>query len=300
MPELIMSIVLFGLVMAAVMRAIVQQQRFHRGASAVVEMRGQLRQATYALPVDLRPVFPAGGDISDWSATSIAFRAFSGSSILCLKPTTTTIVLPPLTLTQNNTLTAWLAHPAVGDSILIYDENMLVGNADDIWRAHEITGSVSVTGVGACTAASGYTVAGDVARPSWQLTISPALSGTIVTGAPVRIFRQVGYELYEAADGRWYLGASDCLPGRTPVCSDPTPVGGPFRPADGDPALSGLSLTYYDAAGTELDPTTDDPANVVRIEIIVRGETDTPFNTMQATGHYRDSLSFVIGLRNRE
>ncbi len=300
LPELLISMVLFGLVMAVVMRVIVQQQRFHRGANEVVAMRGQLRHATYALPVDLRAISPAGGDITDWSASSIAFRAISGNSIVCLEPSTTTLVLPPLTLTKTNTLTAWLALPQVGDSILVYDENMLVGNADDVWRGHVITAVASVTGVNACPTSSGFVVAADAARPSWQLTVSPALSSTIVTGAPIRVFRQVEYALYEGGDGRWYLGVSDCVPGRTPECSDPAPVGGPYRAFDADDSLSGLSLSYFDAAGTELDPATDDPADVVRIEIIVRGETNTPFSATEATGHYRDSLSFVIGLRNRD
>jgi prepilin-type N-terminal cleavage/methylation domain-containing protein len=300
LPELLMSIVLFGLVMTVVMRVIVRQQRFHRGANEVVAMRGQLRQATYALPVDLRAISPAGGDITDWSASSISFRAFSGSSILCMKPAADILVLPPLTLTKTNTLTAWLTQPAAGDSLLILDENLLIGNADDIWRPHEITAVAGITGMSACPTTSGFTLPGDGGRPSWQLTISPNLSSTVITGAPLRIFRQVSYELYEGSDGRWYLGASDCLPGRTPECSDPTPVGGPYRAYDTDAGLSGLALTYFDAAGAELDPATADPADVVRIEIVVRGETNTPFNTDHATGTYRDSLSFVIGLRNRE
>lgn len=300
LPELLMSIVLFGLVMTVVMRVIVRQQRFHRGANEVVAMRGQLRQATYALPVDLRAISPAGGDITDWSASSISFRAFGGSSILCMKPAANILVLPPLTLTKTNTLTAWLTQPQVGDSLLILDENLLVGTADDVWRQHEITAVAGVTGMTACPTTTGFTLPGDGGRPSWQLTISPGLSNTIITGAPIRIFRQVTYELYEGADGNWYLGASDCVPGRTPQCSDPTPVGGPYEPYDADPALSGLVLTYFDASGTQLDPATADPTDVVRIEIIVRGEIDTPFNTDAATGHYRDSLSFVIGLRNRE
>ncbi|HUF26329.1 MAG TPA: prepilin-type N-terminal cleavage/methylation domain-containing protein [Gemmatimonadaceae bacterium] len=300
LPELMISIVLFGVIMAVVMNVLTRQQRFHRGASAMVELRGQMRQATHALPADLRALWPAGGDIDTWSASSIGFRAFSGSSIVCRRPTSTTLVLPPLTLTQNNTLTTWLTQPQVGDSVLVYDENLLIGNADDVWRGYLITAVASVTGVNACGATSGYTVAGDVATLSWQLTIDATMSTTIIPGAPIRIFRRATYELYEASDGRWYLGASDCLPGRTPVCSDPQAVGGPFRAWDTDPALSGLALAYFDATGTELDPATADPAAVVRIEITVRGQTDTPFSTTQATGHTSDSLSFVVGLRNRD
>ena len=295
--ELLLSIVLFSMVVGVMMQVLARQQRFHRGANAVVEMRGQMRHATYALPVDLRPIFPADGDIADWTHSSIAFRAFSGSSVVCLKPTPSTLILPPRSLAKGNTLTSWLTRPVVGDSILILDENLLIGNADDVWRAHEIT--AVATAVGTCPTTTGFTVAGDAAKPSVELTITPALSSTIVTGAPIRIFRHVSYELYKADDGEFYLGVADCLPDRTPECSDLTPVGGPFRELNDDPALSGLSLRYFAQDGTELDPASDDPAKIVRIEIVVRGATDTPFSTTQATGEYADSLTFVIGLRNR-
>ena len=297
LAELMISVVLFGMIMAVVMQVLARQQRFHRGATAVVEMRGQMRHATYALPVDLRGISPAGGDIIDWGHSSITLRSFTGTAAICDRLSASEIVLPPTALTQGNTLAAWITAPAEGDSILIHDENMLTGNDDDTWRAHEITAVKPVAG--GCNIATGFTVAADAATEALVLTLSPTLSTTIVDGAPIRIYRQVTYELYKAGDGKFYLGASDCLPGRAPECSDLSPVGGPFREVNEDPALSGLSLRYFAEDGTELDPASDDPVKVARIEIVVRAETDTPFSTTQATGHYSDSLTFVIGLRNR-
>ena len=298
LAELMIALVLFGLIMAAIMQVLAQQQRYNRSANEVMEMRGQMRHATYALPVDLRAIFPAGGDVTDWTSSSIAFRAFSGSSVLCAKPAANAIILPPASLNKGNTLTAWLSRPVAGDSILVHDENVLVGNADDVWRAHEIT--LVASAAGTCPTTTGFTVAADAAKLNLQLTIAPNLSSTVVVGAPVRIYRQVEYELYKAGDGRFYLGVSDCLPGRTPECSDAVPVGGPFLDlVDGDPDLSGLSLRYFTEDGTELDPASDDPAKIVRIEIVVRGHTQTPLSTSTAKGEYSDSLTFVIGLRNR-
>ncbi|HUF26333.1 MAG TPA: prepilin-type N-terminal cleavage/methylation domain-containing protein [Gemmatimonadaceae bacterium] len=299
LAEFMIAIVLFGIVMSVGMRVLERQQRFHRGANAVVEMRGQMRAAIHAVPSDLRPIFPAGDDIHAWGPSAIRFRGFRGNSILCLRPTSTSLILPPTMLTQLNTLTAWLTPPEVGDSILVYDENLEVGNQDDLWRPYQITAVAPVTGANGCTATTGYTVAGDATRTSWLVTLSGAMPTSIIPGAPVRIFRPVRYELYQAADGRWYLGASDCLPGRTPVCTDPQPVSGPYRADNVNPLLGGLQLQYFDAAGTALDPAAADPHMVVRIGLIVRAETNTPFNTAKATGRYRDSLSFTIGLRNR-
>ena len=297
LAELMISIVLFGMIMALVMQVLARQQRFHRGASAVVEMRGQMRHATYALPVELRSISPAGGDIIDWTHSSITFRSFSATTAICDRLTASKIVLPPTVLTQGNTLSAWNTAPVVGDSILMHDENLLIGNNDDTWRAHRITDVTTLAG--GCPATTGFTVAGDALTHAYVLTLSPNLSATVVDGAPLRVYRQVTYELFEAADGKFYLGVSDCLPGRVPECSDVSPVGGPFRAVDDDPGLSGFALTYFAEDGTELDPAADDPADVARIELVVRAQTDTPFSTTQATGHYGDSLSFVIGLRNR-
>ena len=292
--ELIIGLVLFGIVMGAATQTILKQQRFYRGAGELLELRSSMRQGITMLTADLRAVYPADGDVYEWTSSKIGFRSITGSSIICHMPTTTTIVVPPRTLVQNNTLSTWLTLPVVGDSIMIYDENREIGIGDDVWRRHEITAVVTVNGVNACLPASGYTVSAD-AKPSTKFTISPALSSTTVTGAPLRFFRRVDYGIYQASDSLWYLGASDCLPGRSPVCSSYQPVSGPYRPLSGA-AVSGLVFTYFDSAGVQLDPATGNKATIARMGLIVRGETRSPFanNELQ-----RDSATFTIGLRNR-
>ena len=299
LAELLIALVLFGVVMGTVMQVIVRQQRFHRGATETVEMRGTLRHAAAVLPAELRAIHPAGGDIQEWSQSSIAFRAFTASSMICRRPTSTTIVLPPATLTQDNALSAWLQAPVVGDSILVYDENLGIGNEDDLWLPYEITAVSTAAAVTGCPSADGYTLAGDAAATTYQLTLSAALPATVLAGAPTRVYRSTRYELYQAADERWYLGSAHCHPAQTPQCGDLQPVSGPYRALSLNTAISGLTFWYFDATGTSLDPTIDDPAQVARIEVVVRGEIQTPFNTEHATGTYRDSLSFTIGLRNR-
>ena len=292
--ELIVTLVLFGIVMGAATQAIVRQQRFYRGAGELLEMRTALRQGVTMLTADLRSVYPADGDIYQWTRSRIGFRSVTGSSIICHMPTTTTMVVPPATLVQNNTLTTWLTTPVVGDSVMIYDEGPGVGNDDDLWRRHKITAVTTVNGSNACLPATGYTVAADL-KPSTRFTITPALSATTVTGAALRFFRRVDYQLYQASDSLWYLGASDCLPGRTPECSTVQPVSGPYSPLSGA-ATSGLVLTYADSAGVELDPATASAARIARINVIVRGQTTAPYGS---TDFQQDSATFVIGLRNR-
>ena len=292
--ELIIAMLLFSIVMGAAMQVILKQQRFYRGAGELLEMRTGLRQGVTMLTSDLRAVYPAAGDVYEWTRSKIGFRSITGSSIICLLPSTTKIVIPPRTLLQNNSLTTWLAVPVVGDSILVYDEGREVGNDDDVWRGYQITAVSRVNGVNTCLPSTGYTISGDV-RPSTEFTLSAALPGTVVTGAPMRFFRRVDYGIYQASDSLWYLGASDCLPGRMPVCSSYQPVSGPYRPLSGTTS-SGLVLSYFDSAGAELDPATGSALNIARLGMIVRGETDAPFSTDE---FQRDSATFTVGLRNR-
>ena len=294
LTELIVAMVLFAIVMGAATQAIVRQQRFYRGAGELIDMRNGLRQGVTLVAADLRTIYPADGDIYEWTRSKIGFRSITGSSLICLKPTTTTVVVPPLTLVQNNTLTTWMTAPVAGDSVMVYDEGPELGNADDIWRRYQITAVATVNGANACLPASGYTVAADL-KPSTRFTLSAALSPTIVTGAPIRFYRRVDYGIYHAADSLWYLGASDCLPGRTPVCSALQPVAGPYRPLAGA-TTSGLVLSYFDAAGAQLDPATAPVASVARIGMIVRGETLAPYGS---DDYQQDSVAFTVGLRNR-
>lgn len=291
--ELMVTLVLFGIVMAAATQAIVRQQRFYRGAGELLDMRTHLRQGITMLTADLRSVYPADGDVHTWSPSAIGFRSIVGSSIICLKASATTVVVPPRTLVQNNALSTWLTLPTVGDSVMVYDEGREVGNADDAWRRHAITAVSVVNGSNACLPATGYTVSSDL-RPSTRFTLSPDLSATTVQGAPLRFFRRVDYKLYQASDSLWYLGASDCLAGRTPVCSAAQPVSGPYSPLGG--STSGLALSYADSAGVVLDPATDDVARIAQMSVIIRGQTTSPYGS---TEFQRDSATFTIGLRNR-
>jgi prepilin-type N-terminal cleavage/methylation domain-containing protein len=294
LTELIVAMVLFAIVMGAATQVIVRQQRFYRGAGELLDMRSHLRQGVSIVAADLRTVYPADGDVYEWTRSKIGLRSITGSSLICLRPTTTTVVLPPATLVQNNTLTTWMTMPVVGDSVMIYDEGIEVGNDDDLWRRYQITAVATVNGANACLPATGYTVAADL-KPSIRLTLSAALPATVIPGAPIRVFRRVDYAIYQASDTFWYLGASDCLSGRTPVCSALQPVAGPYRPLSASTS-SGLVFTYFNATGVQLDPLTASVATIARIDMIVRGETTAPSS---GTGLQRDSVSFSVGLRNR-
>ena len=61
--EIMIALVLLGIISGVIMRVIVRQQRFYQGANQIMTQRGQLRQATSVLPVDLRSLSSVGEDI---------------------------------------------------------------------------------------------------------------------------------------------------------------------------------------------------------------------------------------------
>lgn len=312
--ELMIAMVIGALVGATLVASIAGQQRFFRGASAISNLRNQLRQAGALLPSDLRPISRRAGDIYSITSEQIDFRSVMGSSFICAKPANTTIVVPPLQVAKNNSLTAWIDQPQVGDSMLVYDDSILVSTSDDTWRAYQITGITAVTGVNACpvrtAATGGFVETADATQSSYQITVAagtPFRAANYV-GNPVRFFRRVKYGLYqEPADNNWYLGYADCafLSGRgaTP-CSTMRAIAGPLRSyASGSAALAtnGLNLQYFDSTGATIDPSAlGANKRIARIRIALRAETDAAVHTPNApSGTFLDSLIVHVGLRNR-
>lgn len=291
--ELLVTMVLLSVVMGSMMMVLTRQQRFYAGIGGVVQTRGQVRQALGLLPGELRALSPSQGDIYAMTDSSIEFRAITGSSILCWKSSSTTLILPPLSLARGNTLTTWLIKPVAGDSILILNDSTSTSLADDGWQARRLTAVDSVTGFLGCSSFTKYTTTADGTKQSFKLTLGSSISSNVKTGAPIRFFRKVHYSFYKTPSGQWFLGFYDCLPTRTPNCSAILPVSGPYRPyASAASGTSGLTFAYYDSTGA---PTTVRTA-VARIDLVVRGESKRPIWGSQL---FNDSLALSIGVRNR-
>ena len=65
--ELLISMVLMGLVSAAIVKLLLRQQRFYNSATDLIQTRQQIRQAAGMLPSDLRGISSVGADISAMS-----------------------------------------------------------------------------------------------------------------------------------------------------------------------------------------------------------------------------------------
>ena len=81
--ELLAVIVIFGIVAGSIMTLFVRQQRYYAGASEVIDVRGQVREAASLLPIDLRGTSSSGGDIMLISDSAIEFRATYGTAVVC-------------------------------------------------------------------------------------------------------------------------------------------------------------------------------------------------------------------------
>lgn len=298
--ELMIVIVLFGLVMGTMMTVIRRQQAFYRSAGQMMEVRGQADQAFGILPRDLRAISSAGGDITAFSDTAITFRSQLGSAVLCSKTANEIVVPPEARLVKRHRLTAWREEPVAGDQVMIYDDGDLPSEEDDGWATYSITGKAkgAVNSSNACAASTGFVVPADTAD-SWRFAVTPALSSTIVQGAPIRFARKVRYALYKAANGEWYIGYQDSTGAGW---STRAPVSGPHRAFSATDGESGLTFVYRDDTGAELDPTS--PANmplVARIDLTIRGMTKNDVVIPgKAQEPFVDSLYASVNLRNRQ
>jgi prepilin-type N-terminal cleavage/methylation domain-containing protein len=286
--ELIVTVALLGVVSLIISALIIQQQRVLIGSVEIMETRGSLRQLVDILPGELRAVSPSRGDIYSVDAAFLEFRAPVGSAVVCdIDSTRTRITIPPRSTAARNGTAAWLQEPRAGDSLLIYDEGPTRSAGDDSWRAHALAAPPTP---GTCAL---FTSSAAEAALGATLVLSAALEAGVHPGASVRFFRRARYELYDAADGLGYLGFSDCLPTRSPPCSVRQPVSGPYLRRAGP--LPGLVLSYFDSAGA----TVADPRRVARIDVLSRSRSRGAMAMPgYPRGHYIDSLSFSIAVRN--
>ena len=294
--EMLIAVTLLAVVAGGVLGVLRRQQRFYRGARDQLATRSNLRMALGLMPSDLRGVSSVGNDIYLMNDRRIEFRATFGSSLICTIPVAggNSIVIPPRTLARDGELTTWNRTPEVGDSLLIYDNNTAVGDADDTWRVYRVNAILPL--VGGCPTTTGFTTVADAAQSAYQITLNGNVTNTMAIGAPVRFFRKTVYQLYQASNQKWYLGWQDCLDTRAVACSAVQPISGPYKSAVTTAGQSGLTLTYYDS----LNAVTAVPARVSRIEVVVRAdENATTDDRKSYTAGKKDTLNTMIGLRNR-
>jgi hypothetical protein len=100
------------------------------------------------------------------------------------------------------------------------------------------------------------------------------LSQYVGVGAPVRIVKQARYKLFQASDGKWYLGYSDYNASTSDF--DPlSPVSGPYDAYSTSSSGTGIGFRYYDVDGNEIasGANATNRAKIARVDFIARART---------------------------
>lgn len=292
LTEMMFVLVIFGLVAGATMRIIVSQQKFYASTTDLIAMRNSLRDLGEAVPSDLRGISSIGNDIYQMTDSSIKFRLSTGLSVICsIGATRLTVVVPPTSLSRNNALTTWITAPTTGDTAFVYNEGANTALSDDGWQQVPVTAALAA---GSCPTTSGYTANATEAAAAQTVTFGIALSANVTTGSVIRFYRTAKYSLYQPAGSTaWYLGFQDCPGG---VCGTVQPVAGPYLAYDATAANTGLRFVYRDSTGA----ITATPAQVARIDIIAKAQTEKPIRMPgRPEAYFSDSLVVTVAVRNR-
>lgn len=284
--ELMIALTIFGLVMAGVTSAISEQTRFQAGAQRVVASQRSLRQIGDLLPSELRALGTGAGDIYAMNASSVDLRVTTGSSVVCtIAGGGGSVTIPPVQLATGVPLTSWRDVPATGDSLFIFDEGASPARNDDTWRAYRLSGPPA--SAQSCPTSTGFTRTAGEAAAGMRLTVTPAIPVSTVVGAPIRFFRPARYALATGADGRWYLGYTECSAG----CGTLDVVAGPVRPPSGQ----GIGFTFRDSLGA----VTANRADVAFVELVLRTDgAPVGERSRMRSGALSDSLRVSISVRN--
>ena len=206
--ELMAAIVLFGIVAGTIMTLVTRQQRYYAGATEVMDVRGQIREAASLLPIDLRGTSSVGGDIMFAGDSAMEFRATYGTAVVCrIDAALRELDVLPANLTRH-TLTSWYTAPVAGDNLFLFDEGPSQGAQDDTWGSYQLESVGTRTDVCPGAPYADPVLDAPALKPRWRLTMSALtpISPTIVPGAVIRFTRRVRYSLYlSPTDNLWYL-----------------------------------------------------------------------------------------------
>jgi hypothetical protein len=291
--ELLVVLLIGGIVAATIGSVLRRQQRFFANASALVERRVSLRDATGILPAELRALSPAGGDVLAFSDSALEIRSTIGAAIACdTVAGGEALDLAPVRISRVAPLSAYGTTPQAGDVALVFDAGATDSPDDDAWLALPVASVAPVTGV--CVGSPLLDVV-DAGTPRLRLRFatSTRVSPSARAGAFVHLLRRVRYRLYRASTSDWYLGYSEWDGTAFAVVQ---PVSGPFAAYSRLPGASGLALRYLDEGGAVIT-SPGDASRIVRIEVVARAEIGAGLSGI-ARG-YADSLGVTVRVRNR-
>jgi hypothetical protein len=223
----------------------------------------------------------------------VEFRSQPGTTVVCtIDASRTVITVPPVNVATGAALTSWLAPPAMGDTLLIFDPGSTPSAVSDTFNVYTLAAIPTVNA--SCPNTTGLTTTAGEATQGFSFKVTPALTAGTTVGSPIRILRRARYELYQAASGNWYLGYYDCVPSRLPACNALQPIAGPYVPPNLG-GTGGIVFTYRDSLGA----VTANPLLVRRVDLAARAQTSVSVHTSgYKSGPMTDSTFISIAPRN--
>ena len=299
LPELLITILLLGIIGAALVRTMAKQQQSYKDTTRGATMRRELRLSGVLMTQDLRSISSAGGDVLAMAEDRVEFNGTFGSSIICDLPMAGVIDIPPTNLVHHE-LTAWTMVPRAGDTIYVYNDSLSAGSEDDVWQKLAIASIAKNTAT--CPGAPFTDPALDppATKPRYRITVaypfpSTKIGDSVKVGAVIRFTRPMRYELFQAASTKSYLGYSEY---NGVSWSAPEAVAGPFRSfVAGDGTPTGLQFRYFDSTGTRLYSIAN-KLDLSRIDVYMRASGGASAVTERKGALMTDSTLYRIGLRN--
>jgi prepilin-type N-terminal cleavage/methylation domain-containing protein len=279
LAEIVVTLALAAIVLGLVSSIGSRLQRRLLVESDRVIAHDQLGSAAEVLPIDLRGLSPAGGDIAPGEArdSSIQIRATITNAVVCGGS--------PSTLTLATYLAAGGRSPvlAVQDG----DTAWLLSTTDtsDVWLPVRLRGVRRAT-TGCSFADANASKVFDVAH-LWAADLRDSIP--VVARTVVRITRPLRFSFYRAGDNRWYLGLRSW--NASGQFNTVQPVSGPFAPA----ADRGTRLQYFDDLGNRVSSGSIDTHAIARVEGILSTDVSSGI-----TAAPRESVVIVVALRNRK
>jgi hypothetical protein len=278
LAEILVVLALGALVLGIVTTVGARLQHLLSTEAARQKGSDQLAAGSELLPLDLRGVAPAIGDIAEAMDSVLQYRVTVASAVVCGGSGSILTAAPFLAAGGRSVV------PAVesGDTLWSLTES----DSSPTWRPHRVVRWQGASGVCPALDVSAASVF-DVAH-LWTAELRDSI--TIIVGSVIRITRPQRLSFYRAGDNLWYLGMRSWN-NTTSQFNVVQPLSGPYA----SPTRSGGSrFRYYDASGAQLTSGGLTAGSIARVETLLVADSVT-----RVAGAAVDSQLVVIALRNR-
>lgn len=288
--ELCVTLAVGGVVLLLVVVLGVREQRTHESIGQLLGALAPLREGSAIIPVDLRALAPAAGDVLEASDTVLDIQATIGAGVVCDATAVSTSAPASLALVPRlaraGDLTSLSSMPELGDSVRV----LSVNDSTEQWVALAVRGANLASG--ACASADALPLTSEEALlPAITISLLDAPPTTVSPGTPVRITRRERYSLYRASDGAWYLGLREWN-GASARFDVVQPLSGPFAsPMSGTrfQALDTLGATWASDVGAR---------HIGAITLTLVATTAKSISDLRPSFAHRESTTVLVTPRN--